>query len=1851
MKHENVYELFDQVAAKFSGNIALARGTETITYGELLQRSNKLANYLISSGASKGSLVAFLLEDPIQAVTTIIATLKAGCVFVPLEPNIPPNRLARMIAEVSPEWFVVESQLVEQLNNIARGSDYKVIRVDGDEIAAAQDDSVPRPTAAPGPDDMCYIYFTSGSTGRPKAIAGRLKGIDHFIRWEINELKVDSEWRVSQLLPLSFDGSLRDIFVPLCSGARLCVPETRETLLEPQALLGWLEREEINLVHCIPSLFRSLLNEELRGERLPSLRYIVMTGEALLPRDVKRWMDVFGERVQLLNLYGTSETTLAKFVHYVTATDAERRSIPVGKPIPGARALIVSEEGAACPPGVIGEIYIRTPYRSLGYYKQPELTSEVFIQNPFSEEAGDIVYKTGDMGRVMEDGEIELLGRKDEQVKIRGVRIELPEIEKSLREAAEIKDVAVIDREDREGTKYLCAYVVGDGDVDFGKLRAELSQQLPENMMPSAFVLMEKLPRTISGKIDRRSLPAPGEALKKDYVKPRTAVEELLAGIWCEVLGVTRVGIKDSFFDLGGHSLLATQVMSRVRAALGVELPLRTLFETPAVEDLAPYLESVLNDKPASPSPPIKRVAREGSLPLSFAQQRLWFISQFEPDSSVYAIASALRLTGDLNVAALEQCLNEIVRRHESFRTIFSVTDGEPAQIVQPQLNLRLNIADLQQLPAHARERHAEQLAIQEAQRPFNLAEGPLLRATLLQLDAQDWVILFTMHHIISDGWSAGVLIREVAALYEVFSTGKPSPFAELKLQYVDFAVWQRQWLQGSVLEEQLSYWRDQLRGAPPLLELPGDRPRPRQRNFEGDSHSFVLPKNVSEAIKILSRRQGVTTFMLLLAAFKTLLHRYTGQEDIVVGSAIANRTRTEIEPLIGFFVNALAIRTDLSGNPTFRELLGRVRGVTLAAYNHQDVPFEKLVEVLEPERNLSYSPIYQVEFTLQNAPVETLNVQGLTLSPVAVPQTRVETDFNFIMAETDQGLVGTVAYPTDLFDAATISRMMRHFQTLLGSVVTNPDQRLSELPLMTEDELQPLFAGMDGSKFNFPTDQCIHQLFESQVNKSPDALALVLKDQQVTYRELNQRANQLAHYLRKRDVGAEVRVGLYLESSLDMVAGLLGILKAGGAFVPLDPSYPKERLAFMLEDANVSLLLSHQRLENKLPTNEGSVIWLDTEWETIARESDQNPAPSSGNENLAYVMYTSGSTGRPNGVLIEHGALVNYTRAMQDEIKLQSSDRILQFASLSFDVAVEEIFPALSCGAAIILREETLAPTHAELLRMIEEQQLTTVELPTAYWHEWVDDLSRNGRRLPSSLRFIIMGGEKVSPERLSAWKKLGIPLVHVYGLTETTVTSTVYKFNAQSNGFHDGAGLPIGRSITNSQVYLLDSYLQPVPTGVEGELYVGGFSVARGYLNRPRLTAERFVPDPFSNRPGALMYRTGDRARRLPDGNLLFVDRIDHQMKVRGYRIEPGEIETVLRQHSIVEDAVVMTSTNGHQPLSLIKNNPDGSIALEDREVLVGRLSALSAEETNRLFAGVEELSEEEVETLLALDLQRRHEREQTKIRRYPQFDISIKLKDDQFINPPLEGQRSWLIRRTLDEIADDLRHLDKVSRRFVPGSARPRLAPELAWHKSQARYDESELIIEGQQVMQDWEAPLMEAMAKVVTESHGDVLELGFGMGISATYIQKFGVRSYTIVEYNDEVVKRFQKWKQQFPNSDIRLIHGRWHNVIDQLGMYDGVFFDTVPTYEEEYLREVIDNIVMAEDFFPVAAKVLRKGGIFTWYTNEIDTLSRRHQRLIQEYFSSYTVTVARPLYPPEDCHYWFADSMVVVKAVK
>ncbi len=1544
-----IHQLFEAQVERVPDAVAAVFEQASLTYRELNRRANQLAHYLRSLGVGPDVPVAVCVERSLKVVVGLLGILKAGGAYVPLDAAYPPERLAFILADTQAPVLLTQAHLASA-KFVSQPSTFKVVCLDTDwPVIAQESEAIPVNLAAS--DDLAYVIYTSGSTGNPKGVccqhAGVINNLSDFQHREPISVGDGCSWWTS----LNFDVSVYEIFSPLLVGGTLHIAPER-VRAEGQKFVEWLSECKIRSAYIPPFMVADLDAGLQRESATCDLRRLLV-GVEPIKEQLLASISAQVPALHILNGYGPTEATICCTLYSVSPHNAPDRNTPIGKPMSNTQIYLLDPHLRPVPIGVPGELYIGGDNLARGYLNRPELTAERFILNPFAAETSARLYKTGDLTRYLPDGNIEFIGRTDFQVKVRGYRIELGEIEEALRQHPSLREVLVLAREDTPGDKRLVAYAVPrhSPPPTASELRSFLKDKLPEYMLPSAFVLLEAFPVTPNGKVDRRALPEPDQADAEPsatFVAPRTPTEEILVGVWAQVLGIKRVSIHDNFFELGGHSLLATQIISRLRDVFQVELPLRSLFEAPTVAGLAEKVERARQVALGLSVPPIRRVLREGKLPLSFAQQRLWFLDQLEPGSPLYNIPEAVRLTGLLDVAALERSLNEIVRRHESLRTFFVTADGQPAQIILPALTLKLPVVDLSGAPESEREAEAFRLATEEAQCPFDLAHGPLLRARLLRLDEQDCIFLLTMHHIISDGWSTGVLIREVAELYVAFSAGQPSPLPDLPIQYADFASWQREWLRGDVLESQLSYWKQQLSGSPPLLELPADRPRPAVQTLAGAHQTFTLPKNLSQALKDLSQREGTTLFMTLLAAFQALLSRYTGQEDICVGTPIANRNRAEVEPLIGFFVNTLALRSDLSGDLCFRELLKRVSEVTLGAYAHQDLPFEMLVDALQPKRDMSHTPLFQVMFILQNAPVRTLQVPGLTLSSLEIESGLAMFDLTLTMAEEPEGLGGVFEYNTDLFDAETIVRMVGHFQTLLEGIVSDPDQHLSALPLLTEVERHRVLVEWNSTAAEYPADRCVHHMFEAQVEVSPEAIAAVvpamdaLGAECLTYRELNQRANRLAHYLHKLGVGPDTLVGLCVERSLEMMVGLLGVLKAGGAYLPLDPAWPTERLAFMLQDSRAPVVLTQSRsvssISSSVPPASCQVVCLDADWETIEQESDENPIASVTQEDLAYVIYTSGSTGQPKGVMVQHGSVVNHNVAVAKAFHLQPSDRVLQFATINFDAAAEEMYPTWMSGATVVLRPEGVLTTGTDLLRLIESQQLTVLDLPTAYWHEWVYELSLLQASVPKCVRLLVLGGEKASSERMTLWHTVGgadIAWLNTYGPTEGTISATLYD-PATDKGRLDGRELPIGRPIANAQIYLLDKCLQPVPIGVPGELHIGGVAVARGYLNRPGLTAEKFILDPFSDLPGARLYKTGDLARYWSDGNVEFLGRLDHQVKVRGFRVELGEIETVLSQHPAVREAIVLAREDepGHKRLVayMVPIANRGQLAVED-------------------------------------------------------------------------------------------------------------------------------------------------------------------------------------------------------------------------------------------------------------------------------------------------------------------------------
>ncbi|HVG10832.1 MAG TPA: non-ribosomal peptide synthase/polyketide synthase, partial [Thermoanaerobaculia bacterium] len=1401
-------QLFWEWVERTPQALAASAGGERVTYGELGGRARRLGGRLRALGVGPGSVVALCFPPGIPSLTGMLGVLAAGGAYLPLDPSHPPERRAFMLADAGVSIVLTGDEPLS-----------------GEEVDVVPDDG------------LAYVIYTSGSTGRPKGVAVPHRGLANLVDWHRRTYAVTPADRASVLAGPAFDASVWEVWPYLASGASLHFPDA-ETREQPEALMRWLAAEGITLCFLPTPLAEACL-----GETPPvglALRAMLAGGDRL------RFPPPPGLPFVLVNHYGPTESSVVTTSGMVEAGGG----VPtIGRPIANLRVHLLDRWLNRVPVGVPGELHIAGAGLAYGYLGEPGLTAESFIPDPFSTRPGARLYKTGDLARWLLGGEIEFLGRLDHQVKVRGFRIELGEIEAVLLSHPEVREAAVLVRDGR-----LVAYVSGAPE----ELRAWLGARLPDYMVPSAFVTLPALPLTANGKLDRRALEEIEVAPQRETAALSTPAEELLAGIWEDLLGVERVGPDDDFFALGGHSLLAAQLVSRVRGVFGVEIPLRVLFDAPTVRSLAAVMESARRIA----SPPIVRVPRERYLPLSFSQERLWFLDRLDPGSPVYNIAAAVDFAGALDPRVLASSMSEIVRRHEALRTVFTERGGAAVQEILAPSPIPLPVVDLSGLPGESHREESERLALAAARQPFDLAQGPLLRMTLLRTGS--WTAVLTLHHIVADGWSMGVFLRELSALYE----GKPLP--ELPVQYADYAVWQRAWLESGVLEEQLAYWRERLANAAQGLDLPTDRPRPAVQSLRGGQVPVAFR---TESVAAFSRRHGVTPFMTLLAAFQALLGRLAGQEDVLVGAPVANRGQAEIEGLIGVFINTLVLRGDLSGDPDVAELLVRVRETTLEAYAHQDLPFERLVEELQPERDLSRPPLVQVLLAYQS---------GLSLESRPVSTGTSKLDLTLSLSEE---LDGYLEYDSALFDEATAFQFLRRFETLLAGLLSDPSLRFSELPMLDQAERRQLLEWNGGGRFT-GRPACIHQLFEAQAARTPDAPALVHSDVTLTYRELDRRAGRVARRLRALGVGPEQRVGICMERTPALVIGLLGILKAGGAYAPVDPAYPRERQAFLLEDAGAPVLLTEEALLERLPPFAGRILLLEDEGPDEGEWSPPLVEP----ENLAYVIYTSGSTGRPKGVAIEHASASALIRWAAEVFPREELAAVLASTSVCFDLSVFELFVPLSLGGTVVLAANALELAEGVTL-------INTV--PSA-----MAELVRMGG-LPASLRAVNLAGEPLPRELVDRIHERapGVRVLNLYGPSEDTTYSTFAVIPP-------GEVRPpsIGRPVAGTRALVLDHWLRPAPAGVPGELFLGGAGLARGYLHRPDVTAERFVPDPWSAEPGARLYRTGDLVRYRADGNLDFLGRIDNQVKVRGFRIELGEIEAALESHPAVESAAVL-------------------------------------------------------------------------------------------------------------------------------------------------------------------------------------------------------------------------------------------------------------------------------------------------------------------------------------------------------
>jgi amino acid adenylation domain-containing protein len=1520
----SVVSVFEDQARRTPDAIAVTWGEVRLSYRELDVRAEAWATALRARGCGRGARVALAVARGPAFPVAVLAVMKAGAAYVPLDPAYPAERLAFMLRDCEARVVLTEAAIAGRLPATAA----EVIAMDA-------------PPAGPGdaaasaatPDDLAYVIYTSGSTGRPKGVAMPHRAVLNLVTWQAARSPLPA--RTLQFASPSFDVSFQELFATWATGGCLVLASDDERR-DPAALLRICRDQRIERLF-LPFVALHQLAEAAHGAELAglALREVITAGEQLriTPAIAALFTQLPGCR--LYNQYGPTETHLATELA-LTGPPATWDALPsIGRPIANVRVHVLDGERQPQPIGVPGELYIAGAGVACGYVGRDELTAERFVPDPFGA-AGGRMYRTGDRAKVLPSGELVFLGRSDDQVKVRGYRIEPGEIEAALGGHPVVRGAAVVAQTERGATR-LCAYVAcADPGASVAELTAHLRARLPEYMVPAVIAVVRELPLSPNGKLDRKALPAP-ELVRAAYVAPRTAMEQRVAAVWEAVLGVERPGATESFFAIGGHSLLATQVVSRLRAALGVELAVRTLFEAPTIAELAGRLDAAIaaiaalpataGSAAALPALAIDGAGDAGPAPLSFAQQRLWFLEQLEPGGFTYHVPVFLRLRGALDVAALAAGLAHVIGRHAILRTRFVEIDGEPRQLAAG------GAAALDVEPAPVAERDLAERARQEARRPFDLGTGSLIRARLLRIGDDDHALLLVLHHLVCDGWSMAILVRELGAAYRSIAAGEPPDAAQPGVQYAEFARWQRAWLTGARLDDQLAYWTRQLAGAPPVLELPADRPRPAVRSVRGAQVARTLGGAVMSAVRAVSQRAGATEFMTLLAAFDVLLARSTGQRDIVVGSPIAGRNRPELEPLIGLFVNTLVLRVQVDDAISFRELIGRVREVCLDAYAHQDLPFEQLVDALKPDRELGRTPVFQVMFALHHAPAVELDA-GLVASPIDVDPGMAKFDLTLFVTPGPAGLATLWEYNTDLFDRDTVERMAARYAALVEALVANPDQRPSAVPLVSGAERDQLLAH-GAVHAAYPEHASLHAQFDAQVARAPDAPAVVFGDARLSYAELDARASRLAHLLAARGVGREDRVGVCLGRSIDFVVSVVAVIKAGACYVPLDPSYPAERLAYMAADAGVRVVIARRAAGSRgsdpiepvvaqiTAAAVDPAVWLDAVEPELSRLPGTSPPVIATSRDLAYVMYTSGSTGQPKGTCIEQRSIARLVLGT-DYLPLDRDDAVAHISNTSFDAATFEIWGALLNGAALHGIAPDVVVSPEAFARELADRGITAMFITTALFLQ----LAQVAPRAFHAIEHVLVGGEPLDAAAVRRVLAAGPPrrLANIYGPTETTTFATWQLIGEVDD---HASTIPIGRPIANTTVRILDPHGDLVPIGVRGEIYIGGPGVARGYWNRPALTAERFVADPFE--PGGRLYRTGDLGAWRSDGAIAFHGRADHQVKLRGFRIELGEIEAQLVRCAGVAAACAVVRDDTGEPRLIAYVVPSAAGALD--------------------------------------------------------------------------------------------------------------------------------------------------------------------------------------------------------------------------------------------------------------------------------------------------------------------------------
>jgi amino acid adenylation domain-containing protein len=1506
---KTLYESLSQ----FKDNIAIEYGNQVMTYEEVDRRSDYIANWILHKGIPRETFIGVLVDDRRDFILVMLGIIKAGCVFLPLDPVNPPGRLEEMIKSTRTQWIIIDNENMKRLPGIDNQGKQAPGLINVDELLPQQPSSwlTHLPGIQYSPGDKIYIYFTSGSTGTPKAIVGKNKSLRHFINWEIKTFGINGEFRFSQLTTPGFDAFLRDVLTPLCSGGRMCIPKDKDKLMDAQELVNWLDSSDIHLIHCVPSVFRLFNSTNLTPAYFKNLKFILLSGEPIYPSDLIRWYEIFGERIRLVNLWGTTETTLAKTCYFIQKSDVKRERIPVGKPIKGAMVIVLDKNMNICDEQVVGDLYIRTPFRTHGYLNDSSWNSKHFIPNPFNDDPNDLLHITGDLGLILADGNIDVLGRRDRQIKIRGIRIEPEEIETRLQQYPLIREAVVTKISVTPNNEFLCAYVTERKDkqketdkLSITAVKDYLAQKLPTYMIPTSIIEMQEIPRKPNGKIDFHRLPQPLEGKKNIYIPPRNDLEKKLSKLWSQILGMEKVGVTDHFFDLGGNSLNIMTLINKIHKEFDVRLTLAEIFNNATIETQARIIREAREDKYT----PIEPVEKKEYYRVSAAQKRMYVLHQFEAGKISYNLPMFLVLDINFSKERLETVFKKMIQRHESLRTSFELIEKEPVQRISHEVEFEIEFYT-------SKEPDVEHI-VKNFVKPFDLSRAPLLRVGLVKREDGTGIFMFDMHHIIIDGTSYEIFLREFMAIYE---GRKLSP---VKLQYKDFSQWQNRRLDASQMKQQEEWWVKQVEGEIPVIDLPTDFPRPSLQSFEGGRVPFRLSPGETGQLKTLAKQEDVTLYMISLAIFNVLLARLCGQDTIIVGTDIAGRGHTDLQYIIGMFVNTLVLENYPAGEKTFREFLAQLKERTVAAFENQDYQFESLVEKLAINRDISRNPLFDVMFAFQDFETPSDDMPDISMSDLTKNRFEYEDntakfDLTLSGGQFADSLFFSFEYCTNLFKKETIERFIAYYKTIVSSVIETPGKRLGQVEIISREEKRQILNDFNNTAAESPQDKIVHRLFQEQVERTPDNIAVIEPQQEeyrtyrtdmtyISYRELNEKTNRLARRLRSNGIRQDQLVGVLLNRSLALVESILATWKAGGAYIPIDPQYPQQRINSILNDSNAKVILTQSAYPAPQPAlnHRHKIIDLSTPWDSLPGDT------AGGEENietddLAYVIYTSGSTGKPKGVTVEHMGMTNHIQAKIHDLQLTGKSIVAQNASQTFDISVWQMFAALCTGGKTVIYPDQLVLEPTEFLSRVIKDEITILEVVPSYLSMMMDTLDMQDRNF-RALDYLLVTGEELKPHLVKRWFRdyPQIKMINAYGPTEASDDITHHLMEQAP----EVDRVPIGKPLRNLHIYIVDEYMKLCPPGVKGEILVSGIGVGRGYLQDVQKTAQAFIEDPFNEKKGIRLYKTGDLGSWLPDGSIAFFGREDHQVKIRGFRIELGEIESQLLTLAPIKDVAVL-------------------------------------------------------------------------------------------------------------------------------------------------------------------------------------------------------------------------------------------------------------------------------------------------------------------------------------------------------